>query len=103
MSLFAPSLDTGAVIVDDASGHPESGHRSDTVAETCLVRWYGEVAEFFHVSTHPRWCVALDDVGSNHSLRRPRPPVFSTWGDAETWLAHQPPALVASCSIEPYG
>ena len=103
MSLFTPSLDTGAVIVDDASGHPESGHRSAALAETCLALWYGEVAEFFHASTHPRWCVALNDFESNHALRWHRTPDFSTWGEAETWLAHQPPALIASCSIEPYG
>lgn len=103
MSLFAPSLDTGAVIVDDASGHPESGHRTQVLAETCLARWYGEAAEFFHVRTYSRWCVALNDFGSNHAPRRSRPPVFSTWGEAETWLAHQPSALVASCTIEPYG
>ena len=103
MSPFAPSTDIGAVIVDDASGAPECGLRSQSPAETRLTHWYGDAAEFYHVSTHSRWCVCFDDVGSNHALRRPRPPRFSTWGEADTRLAHQPPALVASSSIGPYG
>ena len=94
MPPFAPTLDTGAVIVDDASGVPKCGFRSRGLAETSLTRWYGEAAEFSHVSSYANWCVVLNVRG-----HRPRFTLFSTWGEAETWLAHQPPALVAQCDI----